>query len=165
MPDEIYHTDKRERFRKTALMLMRTNANFSFDANAQDFFYAMMHEAERFFREAFNFDSKTHGRREARIHDWLVRGHTNPANRMIRKSTYHRNPSSYGVVLPVFDTRTRYYYMTLKELRADLVYGETNIGLERHASQHDVKWARRLYLNFCRALSGHESNLRRNGLI
>ena len=165
MPDENYHKTKRDRFRQTAQMLIRASRNFSFDSNVQNFFYAMLHEAEKFFKSAFNFDSGTHGKREARIEYWMVRKHATPSNRMIKMSTYYCNPARYGVALRVFDTRTRYYYMMLKDLREDFVYGETNLGVQRHAKQHDVRWARRLYLGFCRALRGHQSNLRRNGLI
>lgn len=167
MPDANYHEEKRDRFRTTGNFL-RTNSqtNVSLcDANVQDFFYAMVHETERYFKEAFDFDSKGHGSREAKISNWTVVRSSNPRNRMTRKANYHRNPHQYGNTLPVLDRHSRNYYMWLRNLRMDLVYGETNIGLRRHANFGHVNTARQIYLNFCSSLAGHVHNLRRNGLI
>lgn len=51
--DDQYHITKRNRFREVAEHLYNNpidNPNdCSCDANVQDYFYAMIHEAERFF--------------------------------------------------------------------------------------------------------------------
>lgn len=167
MPDASYHKKKRDRFKTTADFLRaNSNTNVSLcDANVQDFFYAMVHEAEKYLKEVFDFDSEGHGSREARISNWTVVRSSNPTSRMIRKSKYHQNPHRYRLTLPVFDRRTKNYYLWLRNLRMDLVYGETIIGLRRHANSGHVDTARGIYQNFCKSLAGHIRNLHRNRLI
>lgn len=167
MPDSVYHEEKRDRFRDTGSFLRsvsQTNVSLC-DANVQDFFYAMVHETERFFREAFDFDSRGHGKREARINNWMVVRSSNPESRMIKKSVYYRNRHRYGNALPVLDRRSRHYYMWLRNLRMDLVYGETKISVRRHADYNDVTTARESFQRFRRSLANHIRNLRRNHLI
>jgi len=161
LTDATYHETKRDRFRDTAEFLRNSPLGFCFDPNVQDYFYAVVHETERFFWVGFGLDSGGHGSREAKMDNWLVIR----TGRIMRRSKYQRNQARYGEARPLLDSYSRFCYMTLNSLREDLVYGETHIGSVRHANSNDVAWARRLFMNFIRSLARHEANLRRDGFI
>lgn len=83
----------------------------------------------------------------------------------MRASRYYHNPAHHGQNRPVFDRRSIFCYVSLNALREDVVYGETHLGPTRHATRNHVEFARRLYLDFIRSLTGHEADLRRGNFI
>jgi len=165
MPNEDYHRIKIDRFRTTAEFLYNNPINNPVDAscdpNVQDFFYAIVHDAERFLFRGFTYDSEGHGRREAKMNHWVAVGN----NKMERESIVWRNRGRYPNYEPLFDQYSRFCYDALNSLREDVVYGETHHGGIRHATTNEVDWARHLSLEFSRSLARHEVNLIRNGYI
>ena len=107
MPNEDYHRIKIDRFRTTAEFLYNNPINNPVDAscdpNVQDFFYAIVHDAERFLFRGFTYDSEGHGRREAKMNHWVAVGN----NKMERESIVWRNRGRYPNYEPLFDQYSR----------------------------------------------------------
>ena len=160
MPDKDYHQRKSDNFRNTSEFLRGSHQNFTSDANVQDFFYAAVHDAERFLT-LFNMHSRSHAHRERIITNYMAA----IGSVLVRISDYYRNRARYGVANKAFDVRAEFCYMTLSALRKDMVYGERYTGPLRHTSPREVERARNLFLCFAGSLARHERNLRRLRII
>jgi hypothetical protein len=153
MPSEQYHTEKRDKFRDTAEYLRNNNELFTYDSNVQDFFYAMIHESERYLA-TYGKGSRSHKSRDKIVTNNLIHN-----GKLIEKHQARRNPNLNA--FPVLDVNSEAHYMALTSLRMQLVYGDDNYGPIRHANQRDVDRARELWLRYRRSLQQHEANTKR----
>jgi hypothetical protein len=157
MPNPGYHEEKRDRFQDTAIQLENAGNIHSNDANVQDYFYAAMHEAERYLG-ILGRHSRTHNHRNNIITNFMVY-----AGRLMRRDRFRRNPGYPSD--RVFDNNSEAAFMALAALRLNLVYGNTDLGPLQHADQRDVQRARALFMRFMNSIIRHEHNLRARGII
>lgn len=158
MPTANYHIQKRDRFKDTADYLAHMNNAFSYDSTVQDYFYSAVHEAERFLA-GLNRDSRSHSQREKYVTNYMIL----TQSRIATRAQFSRNPDHPSDRL--FDRDSEFCYMELVALRLDVVYGNNILGQIRNANHRDVQRANHLLQRFFRAMSRHERNLRRRGII
>lgn len=158
LPDENYHTEKRNRFGDAADFLARSNRIFSHDPSVQDYFYSAMHEAESFLAR-LGIHSRNHNQRENFVTNYMVQS----LGTVVSRAQFSRNPRHPADRL--FDNDSEFYYMQLLSLRLDVVYGNEILGRLRHANRRDVQRARELRVRFLNSISRHEQNLRHRGII
>jgi len=167
MPDTTFHIQKRDRFRNTAEYLRVYPTVGSDDAAVQDYFYAAMHDIERFL-SLFRVDGGNHLNRKRLIIDCkIVQSH----GRVTVK-----DPSRLRMVAQVertVDNVTELCFFSLYAMRQLKVYGTLprnmpippTVGGSRFANALDVSAARMLFLKMGRSLVRHESRLRNRGLL
>jgi hypothetical protein len=158
LPDQAYHIEKRDKFRNTAAMLENSAQPFTYDPTVQDYFYSMMHDAERFLA-VIGIHSSSHRNREQRITNFMIE----QRRRIVDRATYSRHPIQPSDRL--FDRASESLYMELLGLRLDVVYGNHLLGPLRHASSRDVQRARILYQRFINSIARHERSLQRRRII
>lgn len=158
MPDEIYHIEKRDRFRNSADYLEASNRVFSYDPTVQDYFYSAMHEAERFLAR-LGLHSRSHGQRENFVTNYMIQ----TRGKIVNRAQFSKNPRQPSE--PLFDGASEGNYMLLCTLRLNLVYGNDKLGQLRHANQRDVRRAKQYLIGLLSALNRHEQNLRHRGII
>ena len=158
MPNEVYHIEKRDRFKAAAAFLANTKRVFSYEPSIQDCFYSAMHEAERFLAQ-LNRHSRSHRQREDRITNYMVK----TGGAIVSRAQFSQNPQYPSERL--FDRDSEFCYMGLVALRLDLIYGQEILGRLRHANRRDVQRANHILARFLNAMNRHERNLRRRGII
>lgn len=167
MPDQAFHIQKRNGFRNSGEHLRLHGPPDSPDAAVQDFFYAALHDVERFL-SLFAVDSGNHRRRKELIVDQKI------FERHGR--VFIGDPSRYRRVTQVERTVERaaeLCYLSLYAMRQLKAYGSlprnmtipATVGGRRFANALDINTARRLFFNLARSLTRHENNLRRRGLL
>lgn len=170
MPDQDFHIRKTNRFRDSAEYLFSNGPPDSADAAVQDFFYAAMHNVERFL-SLFGYHTNHRLRKELIIKRRIVlRGNrvsiVDPAR--LRPRTLVRSRIEKTV-----DSATEGFYFMLFAMRQLKTYGNLPrnipiahaVGGDRFADSLDVATARGLFLRLSRNLGIHESNLRRAGFL
>ena len=170
MPDQNFHTKKTGRFRNSGEHLRLNGPSDSADAAVQDFFYAAMHDLERFL-SLFGYHANHRLRRELIINRKIIqRGNrvyiANPAK--LRPRTLSRSR-----IEMTLDSASEGFYFMLFAMRQLKTYGNLPrnipiahaVGGDRFADSLDVNTARGLFLQLSRSLRIHENNLRRAGFL
>lgn len=177
MPDETFHIQKRDRFRKTAEQLRTAGSPDSADANVQDYFYAALHDLDRFIYRLASVNGLSQSYRHGGTHrhrEGLL---------FKKKIIIHRgrlrinDPSHFRrrriQTCDVIEHSTELYYYNLKAMRQLKVYGELPrsvpvpiwVGGSGFADALDVGTARQLFLDLVRSLRRRESYFHRRGFL
>lgn len=167
MPDQAFHVRKRDGFSNSGNHLQLNGPPDSGDAAVQDFFYAALHEVERFL-SLFGAHSGHHRRRKELIIDQKIIKR--------RGRVFIGYPSDYRTVTQVertVENVAEVSYLSLYAMRQLKVYGSLPggrsipraVGGRRFANALDINTARRWFQNLAGSLARHEHSLGRRGLL
>jgi hypothetical protein len=170
MPDQHFHIRKRDRFRNSGEHLRSSGPPDSADAAVQDFFYAGMHDVERFL-SLFGFHTNHRLRRELFVSRRIIQRRNRVS--IADPSRLRRRTLARSRIERTVDPATEGFYFMLFAMRQLKTYGNlpkntpiaAAVGGDRFADSLDVGTARALFLNLSRSLRRYESYLRREGLL
>lgn len=166
MPSENFHRLKRDGFRNSGEHLYLHGPADSADSAVQDFFYAALHEVDRFL-SLFGYHGGNHRGRYTKIANEKIiqrRGRT-----IIGDPSHYRNAHVESTV----PSSAELYYLTLNAMRHLKAYGSlpTNVpipptvGGALFANILEVSTARDAFLRLGNILARHERDLRRRNIL
>lgn len=167
MPDQIFHTQKRDGFRNSGRYLQQHGPPDSADAAVQDFFYSAMHDVERFL-SLFGQHANHRRRKDLILNEQIIKRR----NRVFIGSPVR--PRRRGEMREnVLDSTTEMCYFALFAMRQLKAYGSlptnvpipSTVGGRRFADAIDVNDAWNFFITLRRSLTGHENNLHRKRIL